>query len=122
MRGLGRTEHPSVIVFYFALVSVIASLPVALPGALLPTPREWLVLLGVGITTQLGQIAITHGLRRERAGRATAVAYLQIVFAAVWGAFFFAEYPDLGTVLGAALIVASTVALARRPAERTARS
>jgi drug/metabolite transporter (DMT)-like permease len=114
VRKLGATEHPTVIVFYFSLVSVFAAVPTALPGALWPTPLEWLVLLGVGVTTQLGQIALTHGLRLERAGRATATAYLQIVFAALWGILFFAEVPDWGTFLGAALIVGSTLALARR--------
>lgn len=114
VRKLGATEHPAVIVFYFALVSTVGSVPMALPGALWPTPMEWLVLLGVGIFTQMGQVAITHGLRLERAGRATATGYLQIVFAATWGTLFFAERPDLATMLGAALIVASTLALARR--------
>ena len=114
VRKLGATEHPAVIVFYFSLISVFAALPTALPGALWPTPVEWLVLLGIGVTTQLGQMAITHGLRLERAGPATATAYLQIVFAALWGILFFTELPDWGTVLGAALIVGSTLALARR--------
>lgn len=114
VRKLSATEDPSVIVFYFALISVIASVPMALPYALWPTPREWLVLLGVGVFTQIGQVCITHGLRMERAGRAAATGYLQIVFAALWGILFFTEVPDWGTVAGAALIIASTLALARR--------
>lgn len=115
VRKLGETEHPAVIVFYFSLVSVFAAVPTAIPGALWPTPMEWLVLVGVGVATQLGQIALTHGLRLERASRATATGYLQIVFAALWGILFFAELPDWGTFLGAALIVGSTLALARGP-------
>lgn len=114
VRKLGATEHPSVIVYYFALISVIASVPTALPGAVWPTPWEWLVMLGIGVSTQLGQMSITHGLRLERAGRATATGYLQIVFAALWGILFFTELPDWGTLAGAALIIASTLALARR--------
>lgn len=114
VRSLRGREDPLVIVFYFALVSVICAVPTALPGAVWPTPTEWLVLLGVGVTTQLGQLFITRGLHLERAGRATATGYLQIVFAALWGALFFAELPDAGTVIGAMLIVGSTLALARR--------
>lgn len=114
VRKLGATEHPAVIVFYFALVSTVGSVPTALPGALWPTPTEWLVLLAVGVFTQAGQVAITHGLRMERAGRATATGYLQIVFAALWGVLFFSERPDVATWLGAGLIVVSTLALARK--------
>lgn len=121
VRKLGATEHPAVIVFYFSFVSVFAALPTALPGALWATPREWLVLLALGISTQVGQVALTHGLRLERAGRATATGYLQIVFAALWGVIFFAELPDWGTFLGAALIIGSTLALARRPKPEPAR-
>ena len=114
VRKLRATEHPLVIVFYFALISVIASAPLGLFNAIRPTPREWLVLLGVGIMTQLGQVCITKGLHLETAGRATGIGYLQIVFATVWGALFFGEFPDAVTVLGAALIVAGTLMLARQ--------
>jgi len=41
------------------------------------------------------------------------VGVLQIVFAASWGVAFFGEVPDAWTVAGAALIVASTLAIAR---------
>jgi drug/metabolite transporter (DMT)-like permease len=113
VRKLGATEHPSVIVFYFSLISIFAAMPTALPGLLSPTHSEWLVLLGIGVATQLGQMALTNGLRLERAGPATATAYLQIVFAGTWGILFFSEIPDWGTLGGAALIVGSTLALAR---------
>jgi drug/metabolite transporter (DMT)-like permease len=112
VRSLSGREHPMVIVFFFPLVTVPLALPLALRVWTWPTPLEWLVLLGVGVTTQMGQVAITRGLSMERAGKATAVGYLQIVFAATWGALFFLELPDGWTLAGAALIVASTLALA----------
>ncbi len=113
VRRLGALEEPLVIVFYFPLVTVPLSLPLAAVGWRWPTPWEWGVLLGVGMATQIGQVYLTKGLQLEPAGRATAVGYLQIVFAALWGALFFAEYPDGWSVTGALLIVASTLALAR---------
>lgn len=109
-----RGEHSLVIVFYLPLVTVPATLPL-LPGqAVWPTPFEWLVLLGVGITTQVAQVYMTRGLQLEPAGRATAVGYLQIVFAALWGALFFGELPDGWSIAGAVLIVGSTLALVLR--------
>lgn len=109
-------EHPLVIVFYFPLVTVPATLPLVGTRALWPTPTEWLVLLGVGITTQIAQVYMTRGLQAERAGRATAVGYIQILFAGAWGAIFFGEYPDAWSIAGALLVFASTLALAGRPA------
>ncbi|MDQ3388698.1 MAG: DMT family transporter [Gemmatimonadota bacterium] len=107
-------EHPHVIVFYLPLVTVPATIPLVVGDLVWPTPLEWLVLLGVGVTTQIGQVYLTRGLQMERAGKATAVGYLQIVFAVSWGALFFGERPDFWALVGAALIVAGTLALSLR--------
>lgn len=113
VRKLGQSDHTMVIVFYFSIVATVGSIPMALPTALLPTPREWLVLVGVGVATQLGQVFMTIGLRKEKAGRATAASYLAVAFAVLWGFAFFGEVPSLWLIAGAVLIVASTVALGR---------
>lgn len=115
IRQLGRTEEPLVIVFYFTLVTVPAAVPgVIAAGPVLPTGWEWVALLAVGVTAQAGQVYLTRGLQLEPAGRATAIGYLQVVFAALWGALFFAEFPDGWALAGAAVILASTLTLARR--------
>ena len=113
VRQLGRTEHALTIVFWFTLVTVPAAIPGTLAGALWPTPREWLLMLFVGATAQGGQVFLTRGLQREAAGRATAAGYTQIVFAALWGALFFGDFPDLWVWAGAAIILTSTIVLAR---------
>ena len=45
MRKLRDTEHPLVVVFYFPLVSIPASLPLLATSAVWPTPLEWLIRL-----------------------------------------------------------------------------
>lgn len=113
VRDLRRTEHPLVIVFWFGLVSTLGSVPGTAVDFRLPTGVLWLGLIGVGLATQIGQVWLTRGLALVPAGRAMTLGYVQIVFAAVWGALFFGERPSLGTYLGAALILGSTLALAR---------
>jgi drug/metabolite transporter (DMT)-like permease len=102
-----------VIVFYFTLVSVAGSLPGTMIAPVWPEPREWGILLLVALTAQAGQVMLTRGLQLEPAGRATAIGYLQIVFAAVWGAVVFAEYPDGWVIAGAGVILGSTLVLVR---------
>ncbi len=114
VRKLGATDEPLVIVFYFAVISTVASVPIVVPIAMAPTAGEWALLLGVGLATLLAQIAVTHGLTLAPAGRASAIGYLQIVFAALWGIIFFREFPDAVGVLGALLIVVGTLGIARR--------
>lgn len=111
VREASKTEHPLVIVFYFTLVTVAGSTPWAATEALWPHGWEWAALVGVGLTTQAGQIYLTRGLSLEPAGRAMAIGYLQILFAAVWGVFFFAEYPDLWSIAGSILVVGGTLAI-----------
>jgi len=108
-----RAEPPMLIVFYFATVCTVLSLPMLVAHSQVPTATMALILLGVGVTTHLGQVFVTWGFRLERAGRASAVGYLQIVFAALWGWMMFAEVPDVWTWVGAAIIVSSTLALVR---------
>jgi drug/metabolite transporter (DMT)-like permease len=108
MRG---SEHPIVIVGYLPLLSVPMSLPLALANWTWPNAGEWLVLLGVGVTTQLAQIAMTRGLQLERTARATTAGYLQVAFAVLWGAIFLGEIPDTWTLAGAVTIIGSTLIL-----------
>ena len=109
VRQLSKHEDPLVIVFYFPLVALPLAIPWTVPVAIWPTPTEWLVLAGVGAATQAAQVCLTRGLSLERAGRASAVGYLQVVFAVLWGTLAFAEPLALTTVAGAGLIVGGTL-------------
>lgn len=120
VRQLSRTDRSLVIVFYFPLVTVLASLPGSAMNPVAPSAVDWAILVGIAATAQMGQLFITRGLQREEAGRATAVGYLQVPFAALWGLIFFGEVPDGWSIAGALLILGCTLALAftRRPEER----
>ncbi|MBR9990986.1 MAG: DMT family transporter [Gemmatimonadetes bacterium] len=106
-------EHHLVVIFYFAVISTLGAVPGTLLNPVLPNARELLLLLGVGVMTHLGQVYMTRGLHLERAGRATATALVQIVFAGVWGAIFFSQIPGPLGMIGAALVVAGVLLLGR---------
>ncbi len=120
VRKLGETEHELVIVMSFPLVATPMAVPFMMADVRMPSPVGWLLLLAVGIFAQLGQIFLTKGLRAERAGRAMTMSYVQIVFAALWGVFFFGEIPGPLSILGALLVVAGTLAVSggRRAVQR----
>jgi drug/metabolite transporter (DMT)-like permease len=109
VRKLAQTEMPLVIVFYFPLVALPLAIPWAAPVLVMPRGEEWLLLAGVGVTTQIAQVFLTMALARERAGRATAVGYLQVALAMGWGALIFAEIPPPLAFVGAAMIVGATI-------------
>jgi drug/metabolite transporter (DMT)-like permease len=122
VRKLRATEDPMVIVFYYPLIATLGSIPLTTTtDPAWPTLWQWGVLaLGVAGTGTVAQVLLTRGLHAQRAGRAMAVSYLQIVFAAVWGALFFDEVPDLLSIAGAALVIGGTVLVAQ--AESSAES
>jgi drug/metabolite transporter (DMT)-like permease len=116
VRTLRGSEHPMVIVFYFPLVATVGSIPTAgFTNMQWPTLYEWILLIGgVGLTAQIAQVLLTNGLHKERAGRAMAMTYLQIVFAAIWGMLFFREFPDMLSIVGAIAVIGGTIVVARQ--------
>ncbi|WP_315858906.1 DMT family transporter [Cyanobium sp. WKJ7-Wakatipu] len=109
VRSLGASEHPLVIVFYFPLVALPLSLPLVALNPVLPTPAELLWLVGVGVFTQLGQVYLTRSLTALPAARATAISYVQVLFAGGWGWLLFGESIDSWTIAGAGLVLAATL-------------
>jgi drug/metabolite transporter (DMT)-like permease len=107
-----RTEHPLVVVFHFPLLVVPLTLPFVIPVWVTPTPREWLLLLAVGLVTQIGQLKMTEGLKLEPAARASAISYVQIVFSFGLGFALFHEVPTPLTWIGAALVAVGTLIVA----------
>jgi drug/metabolite transporter (DMT)-like permease len=110
-RGSVPGEHALVIVFYFPLVATPLALPWAAADFVMPDAHGWLLLVAIGAVTQLAQVCMTKGLAIERAGRATAVGYLQVCFAMIWQLLVFGTEPPYTTIAGAALIIAGTVAV-----------
>lgn len=109
VRTLAGREHPLVIIFWFPLVSLPMALPLVLLNPLWPQPSDLLWLLGVGLFTQLGQLGLTAALVRLPAARATAISYVQVPMAAVWGWLWFSEPVDWATAGGAALVLVATL-------------
>jgi drug/metabolite transporter (DMT)-like permease len=113
VRRLSQHEDPLVIVFYFPLVTVPLAIPTMLPNFVWPEGIDWLLLLGVGLTTQVGQVSLTRGLAILPASQGTALSYLQVAFAAIWSVMIFGEDLDGWTLAGGALVISSAFWLAR---------
>jgi drug/metabolite transporter (DMT)-like permease len=64
-----------------------------------------MMLVLVGIFTQIGQYGLTKAMQTQAAGKASAYSYVQIVFSALLGVWVFNEIPSVWTYLGGGLIV-----------------
>ena len=113
VRHLRHSDDPHVIVFYFPLVAVPATLPFAVVAWHWPSLRGWFLLLALGVATQLAQVLFTQGLRLVPAGRGTTVGYVQILFASFWAWLIWGHMLSWLALLGAGLIVVGTLSLLR---------
>lgn len=55
-----RGESSGTIVFYFSFISLVITLPLALADFIVPTPAQFLYLLGIGVFAAFGQLFMTQ--------------------------------------------------------------
>lgn len=94
------------VFFSFTALGLVVSLPWVLPPFghwVEPSPREWALLLGVGVASVIAQLIMTEALRHVRVGTAGIISQLTAVFAISAGAVFLGEALSPGFVSGAAL-------------------
>jgi drug/metabolite transporter (DMT)-like permease len=107
VRALGREEHSLTIAFWFTALSGLCG-AVLLPGRWQPLVLDhwpWLVVLGV--TGTLGQVAIIAAFRRASAGVIAPLEYTALLWAVLYGWWFWGDLPDARTWVGAGIIIAS---------------
>ena len=81
----------------------------------MPIGSDWLLLLAIGVFTQIGQIGLTRGVALESAAKATALSYIQVVFSACFGILVLGETLSTGTLLGGLLILGGALINQARP-------
>ncbi|OMP66266.1 DMT family transporter [Domibacillus epiphyticus] len=120
IKYLSKMHHSYEIVFYFLAAGVIISIPLMWTDFVIPSPLELFYLICIGIVSLFGQIFLTKAFTHENIVVVEITRYIGIVFNAMWGFLFWAEVPDVYTVLGGLLIIASCVLLSikkKKPAE-----
>ncbi len=109
VRRLKGREHPVVVVLHFQLVGTIAGAAASAIDFQMPQHWDWLMLLGIGLLTQLGQLHLTKALQTEKLGIASSMNFLGVLYAALWGALLFQERVTLANAAAMALIAAGVV-------------
>lgn len=74
-----------------------------------PDGTAILLMLVIAVCGTLSQLCLIRALSLGEAGMLAPFAYSGLIFATVWGAVFFTEWPDFWTSFGATMIVAAGV-------------
>lgn len=109
IREVRATDHPVVVVFYFPLIATPIMAVVSLFNWVRPSGWDWLILLGMGVFTQIGQVNMTKALQADAANQVTSLKYLGAVYALLYGFFIFDETYTWGSILGIVLILSGVL-------------
>ncbi|RJF88524.1 DMT family transporter [Oleomonas cavernae] len=117
IKTMAKNDNPMTLLLYFGIFSTAIS---AIPAALVWQDPTWEETAFLVVTGACGTAAQSCYIRAFAAADASLVApfeYTKLIFAGLFGFVFFLEVPDGWTILGAAIIVASTLYIARREAQ-----
>jgi drug/metabolite transporter (DMT)-like permease len=108
---LTETEHTGAIVLYFSLGSALIMLLTLPFGWVMPQGAEWWMLIGSGVFGGFGQILLTEAYRHADASVIAPLEYASMLWATLAGWLLFSEVPTTTVMIGAAVVVASGLAV-----------
>jgi drug/metabolite transporter (DMT)-like permease len=104
------TDHPVVVVMYFPLVATPIMLVMCiLNGFIIPAGIEWIILLLIGILTQVAQVCMTRAFIADSASTVAPLKYLGSVYAVLIGLFVFDETVSLYATTGMIFVVSGVI-------------
>lgn len=116
IKFLSRTEPADAIVFYMVLIMTPISLLPALPYWVWPQGTVWWWLIATGLFGTAGHWCLTRAYKLGEVSALQPVNFLQLPIVAVLAFWLFGEGIDRWTLIGAAIIFASTFYIAHREA------
>ena len=117
IRSLSSTEPNYRIALYFSLLSMFVGLATLPFGWIMPSKFDLFLLIFTGIIGSVANILLTVSLRIAEASLVTPTKYLNLVFAILLGYFIWGEIPKVLTLLGAGLIIVSSLIIFMRESQ-----
>lgn len=110
IRKIKFNAHPLFMVSIYALFTVVASFVgiMLLPGLSFQMPKtstQWTLLTIIGIAGFFMQFLLTAGMQREKAARAIAMTYTQLIYTSIFDFFVNGTVPKGWTLVGEIIIV-----------------
>lgn len=116
IRKVGFGAHPLISVTYFSFITLVISFfgILLIPGLQFELPstyKQWLLLSIIGFTGFFMQFLLTAGMQREKAARAIAMCYTQMVYAICWDFLFWNHLPNPLSLLGSTIIIGAALCI-----------
>ena len=102
---LKETEEPINIVIYFPMLALPLTGIWCLFDFTVPMGMEWLILLTIGIFTQIAQVCMTRAFLSTDTAIVAPFQYIGAIYALFSGWFIFDEKLELASIIGVCLVI-----------------
>jgi len=114
IRQLSTTEPVWLIALNFSIVITLASLFTIPFGWVMPNIQDLVLLCMIGFLGGFANLWLSQSFKLSEVSLVSPLKYLALVFGIIFGYLIWDEIPSIKTLLGALLVVASSLIILRR--------
>ena len=114
MKVMTRDHSVTVLMVWSAVLGFVLSIPLAVTEWRWPDPVDLALLAAMGVLGLVTQVCYIKGMALGDAAAMAPIDYTRLVFAILFGLVLFHEVPNLVTMLGALVVIGSTLVITLR--------
>ena len=114
MKMMTRDHSVTVLMVWSAVLGFVLAIPYAVLEWRWPEPLDLALLAAMGVLGLVTQLAYIKGMALGDAAAMAPIDYTRLVFAILFGLVFFHEVPNWITMLGALIVIGSTLVITLR--------
>ena len=114
IRQLSTSEPVWLISLYFSATITLASFFTIPYGWIMPDIKDLMLLMSIGILGGAANLWLSQSYKFSEVSLVTPLKYLALVFAIIFGYFIWNEVPSIKTLIGAFLVITSSIIIFRR--------
>ena len=114
LRQLSSTEPVWLISLFFSIAITLISFLTIPFGWVMPSFNHFVILCFIGIFGGVSNLWLSQSYKYSEVSLVTPLKYLTLVFAIIFGYFIWGEIPTIKTLIGAFLVIISTLIIFRR--------
>ena len=114
LRQLSSTEPVWLISLFFSIAITLMSFITIPFGWVMPSLNHFIILSLIGIFGGVSNLWLSQSYKYSEVSLVTPLKYLTLVFAIIFGYFIWDEIPTIKTLIGAFLVIISTLIIFKR--------
>ena len=114
LRQLSSTEPVWLISLFFSIAITLLSFLTIPFGWVMPSFNHFIILSLIGVFGGVSNLWLSQSYKYSEVSLVTPLKYLTLVFAIIFGYFIWGEIPTIKTLIGAFLVIISTLIIFRR--------